>query len=207
VRLLVVGAGGHAKVVIDAADAAGFEIAGVIGAAGDPPEILGRPVVTAFEGIPADGFIVAIGDNAVRSRMFAAYLSEGFAPITVVHPSAIVGTDVVIEGGTFLAAGVIVNAGTRIGADTVLNTGCTVDHDCIIGEHTHIGPQVALCGAVTLGEGVLFGVGACASPGASVGPWSVVGAGAAVVGGLPAHTVCVGVPARPVRALEEPARD
>jgi len=101
---------------------------------------------------------------------------------------------------------VIINAGAQIGADTILNTGCTVDHDCIIGEHSHIGPQVALCGAVTLGEGVLLGAGSCASPRASVGAWSVVGAGAAVVGELPSHTVCVGVPARPVRALEEPAR-
>jgi sugar O-acyltransferase (sialic acid O-acetyltransferase NeuD family) len=207
VRLLVVGAGGHAKVVIDAADAAGFEIAGVIGAAGDASEILGRPVVNAFEGIPADGFIVAIGDNAVRSRMFDAYLAEGFAPVTVVHPSAIVGTDVVIDAGAFLAAGVIVNAGARIGADAILNTGCSIDHDCVIGDHSHVGPGVALCGGVTLGEGVLLGVGACASPGTSVGRWTVVGAGAAIVDALPAQSVCVGVPAAPIRSLEDRDRD
>ena len=205
-RLLVVGAGGHAKVVIDAAEEAGFEIAGIVGTAADTPEILGHPVSLTSEDVPADGFIVAIGDNETRARYFAEYARAGLPPLSVSHPSAIVGKDVVIGDGTFVAAGVIINAGAQIGADTILNTGCTVDHDCVIGEHSHIGPQVALCGAVTLGEGVLFGVGSCASPRVSVGAWSVVGAGAAVVGELPARTVCVGVPARPVRAVEAPTR-
>jgi UDP-perosamine 4-acetyltransferase len=205
-RLLVVGAGGHAKVVIDAAAEAGFEIAGVIGTATDAPEVLGHPVSHSREGLLADGFIVAIGDNALRSRYFAEYRAAGFAPTSVIHPSLIAGTDVVIGDGTFVAAGVIINAGARIGADTILNTGCTVDHDCIIGEHSHLGPQVALCGGVTLGQGVLFGVGSCAAPGSSVGEWSVVGAGAAVVGELPSNAICVGVPARPGRTLEEPTR-
>jgi len=205
-RLLVVGAGGHAKVVIDAAEEAGFEIAGVIGTATDAPEILGHRVSKDREGATADGFIVAIGDNLLRSRCFAEYQAAGLAPVSVTHPSSIVGKGVVIGDGTFIAAGVIINAGARIGADTILNTGCTVDHDCVIGEHSHLGPQVALCGAVTLGEGVLLGVGSCAAPRTSVGAWSVIGAGAAVVDDLPAHVVCVGVPARPVRTLEEPDR-
>ncbi|HEY5549062.1 MAG TPA: NeuD/PglB/VioB family sugar acetyltransferase [Coriobacteriia bacterium] len=205
-RLLIVGAGGHAKVVIDAAEEAGFEIAGVIGSIADAPEVLGHPVSQDREGVSADGFIVAIGDNVMRARTFAEHLATGLPPASVIHPSAILGRDVAVGDGTFIAAGVIVNAGARIGADTILNTGCTVDHDCVIGEHSHVGPQVALCGSVTLGEGVLLGVGSCASPGASVGDWSVVGAGAAVVGGLPARTVCVGVPARPLRATDGPAR-
>jgi sugar O-acyltransferase (sialic acid O-acetyltransferase NeuD family) len=208
VRLLVVGAGGHAKVVIDAAEAAGFEIAGVLGAPDDAPELLGHPVSPdGAQTVAADGFIIAIGDNAARARRFAEFTASGLTPVTVAHPSAIVGRDVAIGGGSFLAAGVIVNAGTRIGADTILNTGCSVDHDCVIGEHSHVGPQATLCGAVTLGEGALLGVSSCASPGVSVGAWSIVGAGAAVVDDLPANTVCVGVPARPIRTSEAPAGD
>jgi sugar O-acyltransferase (sialic acid O-acetyltransferase NeuD family) len=200
VRLLVVGAGGHAKVVIDAAEAAGHTIAGVVGTPSDAAEILGYMVVADAAGVEADGFVVAIGDNVTRSRIYAEYAATGLEPAAVVHPSVIVGTDVVLGGGTFAAAGVVINTGARIGDDTILNTGCSVDHDCVIGAHSHIGPQVALCGGVILGEGVLLGVGSCASPRASVGAWSVVGAGAAVVGDLPARAVCVGVPARAVRS-------
>lgn len=206
-RLLVVGAGGHAKVVIDAAEAAGFTIAGVIGTPADEREVLGHRVSHGDAEVRADGFIVAIGDNALRARRFAEFAASGLAPVTVAHPSAVLGKDVVIGDGTFLAAGVIVNAGARIGADTILNTACSVDHDCFIGEHAHVGPQVALCGAVTIGEGALLGVGSCASPGVSVGDWCVVGAGAAVVGDLPPNAVCVGVPARAVRSSEAPASD
>ena len=205
-RLLVVGAGGHAKVVIDAAEAAGHAVVGVVGTAADAPEVLGHAVVDSAEGIEADGFIVAIGDNTTRARFFAQYAATGLAPAVVVHPSVIVGTDVELGGGTFVAAGVVINTGAHIGVDSILNTGCSVDHDCVIGAHAHIGPQVALCGAVTLGEGALLGVGSCAAPRASVGAWTVVGAGAAVVDELPAHSVCVGVPARPVRSPEEPDR-
>jgi sugar O-acyltransferase (sialic acid O-acetyltransferase NeuD family) len=205
-RLLIVGTGGHAKVVIDAAEEAGFEIAGVIGSIADAHQVLGHPVSQDCKNVSGDRFIVAIGDNATRARTFAEYLARGLRPASVAHPSAILGRDVVVGEGTFIAAGVIVNAGARIGADAILNTGCTVDHDCIVGEHCHVGPQAALCGSVALGEGVLLGVGSCASPGASVGAWSVVGAGAAVVGKLPAHTVCVGVPARPLRPTEGPTR-
>lgn len=205
-RLLVVGAGGHAKVVIDAARLAGFEIAGVIGTPPDLGAVLGHPVVHGREGIQADGFIVAIGDNTVRSRIFGEYAAAGLTPISVVHPSAIIGTEVTMGEGTFVAAGVIVNTGARIGADSILNTGCAVDHDCAVGAHSHLGPRVALCGAVTIGDGALLGVGSCAAPGASVGPWSVIGAGAAIVGALPARMVCVGVPARPVRDVDVPPR-
>ena len=202
-RLLIVGAGGHAKVVIDAAQAAGHTIAGVVGAPSDAPEILGHTVVYSADGVDADGFVVAIGDNATRARLFAEYASRGLSPAVVVHPSVIVGSDVELGAGTFIAAGVVINTGARIGVDSILNTGCSVDHDCAIGAHSHIGPQAALCGAVRLGEGVLLGVGACAAPCASVGSWSVVGAGAAIVGELPGDAVCVGVPARVVSTTKE----
>jgi sugar O-acyltransferase (sialic acid O-acetyltransferase NeuD family) len=205
VRLLVVGAGGHAKVVMDAAMAAGHEIAGIVGAVTDPAELLGVPVSASADDIDADGFIVAIGENAVRAEHFARYSAAGHIPLAVIHPSAVLGTGVEIGAGAFLAPGVIVNTDARIGADAILNTGCSVDHDCTIGPHAHIGPQVALCGGVSVGEGALIGVGACASPGVHVGPRAVIGAGAAIVEDLPGDHVCVGVPARALRAVRRDA--
>jgi sugar O-acyltransferase (sialic acid O-acetyltransferase NeuD family) len=200
VRLLVVGAGGHAKVVVDAAQAAGLTVCGVVGRDTDPADVLGVPVASDPAVFDADTFIVAVGDNTTRASMFADYLARGLSPASVVHPSAVVADGVTIGAGTLLAAGVVVNVGARIGDDAILNTGCTVDHDCEIGAHVHLGPGVNLCGAVTVGEGALLGVGACAIPGASIGEWSVVGAGSAVVAEIPARAVCGGVPARPLRS-------
>jgi sugar O-acyltransferase (sialic acid O-acetyltransferase NeuD family) len=204
VRLLVVGAGGHAKVVVDAACDAGWEIAGIIGGENDPATVLCHDVVHRLEDVAdPDAFIIAVGDNATRARLFAEYRDQGLAPASVIHPSTTIGSDVEIGAGTLLAPGVIINTGARIGENVILNTGCSVDHDVIIGDHAHIGPRVALCGAVKIGEGALLGVGSCAAPLASVGAWTVVGAGAAVVGELPADSVCVGVPAKVTRSKTE----
>jgi len=198
VGLLVIGAGGHAKVVIDTAQAAGLQVSGVIGGDGDPAEILGVPVSRDRSGVEADSFVVAIGDNAIRAAAFAQYLETGLTPATVVHPSAVVARTVTVAAGTVIASGVVVNVDTRIGANVILNTGCRVDHDCIIGDHAHVGPSATLCGGVRVGEGVLIGVGGCAIPCVSVGEWSVVGAGSAVVADVPPHSTWGGVPARPL---------
>jgi len=198
VRLLVIGAGGHAKVVVDAARCAGLTVAGVIGKPDDPATLLGIPVSRDASAVDADGFIVAIGDNAARARTFSAYRERGLEPASVVHPSAVIAGGVTMGSGAFVAAGVVVNVDARIGANAILNTGCTVDHDCVVGDHALIGPSASLCGGVEIGEGVLLGAGASVTPGARIGAWSVVGAGAAVVDHLPADSVCVGVPARPL---------
>ena len=199
-RLLVIGAGGHAKVVIDAARMAGFEIAGVVGEPGGRTELLGIPVIHDAATISADGFIVAIGDNAKRAKVFEEYLSGELAPRTVIHPSAVIADGVEIGDGTVVMAGAIVNVDTVIGRNAIINTGCTIDHDCAIGDHALIGPGASLCGGCRVGNGTLVGVGASMAPLRSVGAWSVVGAGAAVVQDLPDRSVCVGVPARVVRA-------
>jgi acetyltransferase EpsM len=203
VRLLVIGAGGHAKVVIDAARAAGIRVAGIVASSTETAEILGVSVSESAQGINADCFIVAIGDNRTRARRFDECRAQGMTPVTVVHPSAILGSDVQIGPGSFLAPGVVVNTGARIGEDVILNTGCAIDHDVVVGDHSHVGPRAALCGAVSLGTGVLLGVAAAAIPQVTVGDWATVGAGAAVVEDLAGGGVYAGVPARLIAAEAE----
>ena len=200
-RLLVIGAGGHAKVVVEAAESAGFEVAGVIGLPTDPSEVLGHAVSLSDDGIEAHGFIVAIGNNRTRAEYFGRYRERGLEPLSVIHPSAIVSPTARIGAGTLVMPGVIVNAQADVGSDAILNTGCVVEHDVAIGDHALIGPLACLCGAAGVGPGVLLGAGTTVAPGTRVGEWSTCGAGAAVVSDLPAHALCVGVPARVSRML------
>ena len=199
-RLLVVGAGGHAKVVIDAARAARIEVAGVV----DPQpgdNLLGVEIAESPARFDADAFIIAIGNNRTRAAFFSEYLETGLRPATVIHPSTVIAEGVTIGAGTFVAAGVVINVDTVIGDDAILNTSCTVDHDCIIGDHAHIGPMSGLCGGVRIGVGALLGVGCSVIPLRSVGDWAIVGAGSAVVDDVPDGDSHAGVPARSIRPV------
>ncbi len=200
-RLLVIGAGGHAKVVIETAQAAGFQIAGVVGREGDATEVLGHPVSHDAASVSADAFVVAIGDNAARATHYTRCLEAGLTPAIVIHPTAVISPSATIGPGTFVSALAVVNAQTRVGANVILNTACVVEHDVVVGDHALIGPNASLCGGVRIGEGVLFGAGATAIPTVRVSEWSVVAAGATVASFIARRTLCAGTPARAVRSL------
>lgn len=194
---LVVGAGGHAKVVLATLDALGVPVAGVLDDAPASDEVLGVRVLgpVALLADHAGPAVLAIGSNAVRQRLAEAYSQVDW--LTAVHPSAVVHASVRIGAGSLVAAGAVVQPDAVIGRHVILNTGATVDHDSRVGDFAHVAPGVHLSGGVTVGEGGFLGVGSCAIPGVTVGAWATVGAGAAVVRDLPARTTSVGVPARP----------
>ncbi|MCX8006498.1 MAG: acetyltransferase [Coriobacteriia bacterium] len=202
-RLVVIGAGGHAKVVVDAARAAGIDVLAAVGDPAGARTVLGVPVVATLEEVEADGFIAAIGDNRARAEAFDAARRRGLTPVTVIHPSAAVAPSATIGSGTFVAAGVVVNPEACIGQNAILNTSCSVDHDCAIGDHVHVAPGVRLCGGAKVGPGALLGVGSAVIPGVSIGAWAVVGAGAAVLEDVPDGATFAGVPARDLHP-EEP---
>jgi sugar O-acyltransferase (sialic acid O-acetyltransferase NeuD family) len=197
--VILVGSGGHAKVVLATAQAAGIAVARVVD---DNParhghRLLGVPIEGPTADVLADPgalAVLAIGDNRARQRL-AAGARCTFA--TVVHPGAIVHPTVTVGGGTVVFAGVVVQPETRLGEHVIVNTGASIDHDCVIGDHAHIAPGVHLAGGVTVGEGSFLGVGTGVIPGIHIGSWATVGAGAAVVRDLPAGCTAVGVPARP----------
>ncbi len=198
----VIGAGGHAKVVIATLQAAGFAVTAVFDDASAKwgSELLGVPVrgaVAELAGLDGVALVIAIGDNAARAKM-AARLGEGRPWVSVVHPGALVHPSVKLGPGTVVFAGAVVQPDTRIGAHAIVNTGASVDHDCRIGDFAHLAPGVRLAGGVEVGDGALLGIGSVVKPSLVVGAWTTVGAGGAVVNDLPGGITAAGVPAKPL---------
>jgi UDP-perosamine 4-acetyltransferase len=206
--VVVIGGGGHAKVVIDVLLLSGWTVAGYtdpVPAAGE--RIAGIPWLGTDEVLPrlrADGIawaIAAFGDNALRSRMAQHALRLGFALASAVHPSAQVSPHARLGRGVAIMPAVAVNAGSVIGDNAVLNTSSSVDHDCLLGASVHVAPGAHLAGYITLEDEVLVGGGAIVGRGRPilVGRGAVVGAGAVVINDVAPGTTVAGNPARVLR--------
>jgi UDP-perosamine 4-acetyltransferase len=208
VRVVLVGAGGHARSILEAL--AGGEIEVV--ACTDPQPRLhgtdldGVPVVGGDERLPAllrdgvKGAVIALGatgDNGPRARLYEEVAALGFAMPVVRSPSAIVARNAAVAAGSVLLTGAIVGPGTRLGRNVIVNTGAVVEHDCAIGDHAHVASGAVLGGAVSVGEGAHVGLGATVRQGIAIARKAVVGAGAVVVADVAEGAVVVGVPARP----------
>lgn len=211
-RLFVWGAGGHAKVVADAARRSGvWTVAGFIDdvrpeRAGE--EFFGSRVLGGREALApltvheSVAGIVAIGDCEARLRLSEWLRTEGFPVATVIHPAAVVAEGSRLGVGTFVAAGAVVAPDVEMGEAVILNTAASVDHDCVIGAGTHIGPGARLAGVVQVGRRSLVGTGAVITPGVRIGAECVLGAGALVVSDIPDGVVAYGNPARVVRSKD-----
>ncbi|QAU33073.1 acetyltransferase [Janthinobacterium sp. 17J80-10] len=203
-KVLVAGAGGHAKVVIDAMRSAALP--GELVVADDDGRKLGQvllghrvitPLNSALEGVGA--FHVAIGDNAVRARVTEYLAGLGLRLVSVVHPRACIAASASIGDGAFVAANAVLGPDANLGAGCIVNHGAVVDHDCQVAAFSHIAPGATLAGGVRIGSRVLIGAGANILPGVTIGDDCVVGAGAVVLHDLAPGSVHVGVPARKFR--------
>lgn len=203
-NVFVYGAGGHAKVVIDVLEQAGYTVCVVLDDNKDLDgrTLLGYPVrhtVNVFDSLQADGIqhgIVAIGDNRIRQRQAASLEAKGFSLVTAIHPSAVISRHSIIQAGTAIMAKVVVNPGCRIGKHVILNTGCVIDHDCTIRDFVHIAPGVSMSGGVIIGERAMIGTGTNIINNVEIGSDTLIGAGAAVISDIPKQVKAVGVPAK-----------
>lgn len=201
--LVVVGAGGHAKVVVEVARAENrFSIVGLIDPRPPGARVLGVPVLGGDEALPrlrAEGIawaFVALGSNTARERIGNGLRAAGFRLATLAHPSAAVMPSARVGEGVVVMARVVVSAEARVDDLAILNTGAVVEHDNLIGAAAHVAPLAALAGNVRVGARALIGVGSAIRPGITVGEDAVVGAGSAVVADVPAGATVGGVPAR-----------
>jgi sugar O-acyltransferase (sialic acid O-acetyltransferase NeuD family) len=202
--IVVFGAAGHAKVVVEAIEqaathrVAGFVVEGPLGFSSRYLVLGGDADVRRLwdEIGPFDAHI-AIGDVTIRRRV-AERLAHDVPSIVfppIVHPLAHLARTAAVEPGAFVAIGATVGADARVGRHAILNTNASIDHDCVLGDYSFVGPNAALGGTVTVGDGAFIGLGAAVLPNLQIGAGAIVGAGAVVVRDVPADTTVIGVPA------------
>lgn len=206
--IIVLGAGGHAKVLIDALLLNGATILGTVDADLNlhGTKILGVSVIGTDETVlkyPADSiFLVngvgSIGLPKLRQTLYKKFKDWGYNFASVRHPSAVIASDVTLNEGTHVMAGAVIQPGSRIGRNSIINTQVSVDHDCLIGENVHLSPGVTLSGGVGIGDCVHVGTGATIIQGISIGSNTLVAAGSVVVKNVPDNVTVNGVPARVV---------
>lgn len=208
-NILIIGAGGHGRVVLDILTAAGvYNVVGFIdnNAAMHGRRVDGIPVLGGVADLAAiavrhaaAGAIIAIGDNGARRGLARQTERLGLQLVSAVHPSAALAHNAMLGRNVVVAAGAVVCAHCQIGDSVILNTGCIVDHQTMIGEGSHICPGVRLAGRVKVESGAFIGIGATVVPNVTIGIEAIVGAGAVVTADVDPLTTVVGVPARPIK--------
>lgn len=200
--VLILGAGGHAKVVADILHCHAIPILGFLD---DNPALwrtqpLGIPVLGPIDSYPEyapTGLLLGIGANRARHAIVTR-LGSGADHlwINAIHPTAAIAAHVRLGRGVVVAAQAVINIDSTIGDHVILNTAATVDHDCRVEDFSHLAPGVHLAGDVAIGTGAMIGIGAVVLPGRRIGEWATIGAGATVVHDIPANVTAVGTPAR-----------
>jgi len=204
-KLLILGAGGHGKVVGESARASGgwsellffddrwpsLEFCG-------PWPVVGTGAMLVGEiGAGCQAF-VAIGHCMTRLSWLRRFRAAGVKIAVVAHPSAVISTGTLIEEGCFLAPCAVLNIGSRVGLGCIINTSATIDHDCRLGDGVHVCPGANLGGEVNVGDASWVGIGSAIRHGLNIGSGVTIGAGAAVVADVADGLTVVGVPARPM---------
>ena len=202
-RLIIIGAGGHGKVVASCAeDTKRFDEICFLDDSGKT-EVLGFKVVgktSDIEKFVSDSqFIVAIGNNEARKNFCQTIENLGGKLATIVHPSVVIGKQAVIENGTFVSANAVINPSAQIGKGAIINTSAVVEHDCVIGDYTHICPAVAIAGTVNVGNFCTLGIGTKVSNNVNICDRTILGAGSVVVKDIIEAGTYVGVPAKKIK--------
>lgn len=208
-NLVLIGAGGHALVVLDAARAAGLVISGMLdsdrssGSEFSGASVLGDDNLLddpAF--VAGHDFHISVCDPSIKTRIVPLLIDKNIAAVAVAHPAATVSVQAELGGGAFVNAGAVINAGAQIGAHTVINTRASVDHGTRVGGAVHVSPGATVCGDVVIEDGVVIGPGAVIGRGVRIGTCAVVGAGAVVLSDIDANARVAGSPAAPILKRE-----
>lgn len=204
--LVILGAGGHARVLVEAFQGTTESILGFVSnddeqasgnmatlqRMGDDAQLIARGPA----GIRLVNGVGTIGDPQKRRDVFERFRQAGFDFATVVHRSAIIAGDAILGDGAQIMAGCVIQPGVRLGMNSIVNTGALIDHDSIVGAHVHIAPGARLSGGVSVGASAHIGPGATVIQGIHIGDGALVAAGAVVIDDVAAGVTVMGVPAR-----------
>lgn len=209
-KLIGLGAGGHAKVVIEILNFIkdyeivglldpkeelwGTEVAGVVVKGSDAliNELYEKGIHNAFIGLGT------VGDLSPRKRLYENVRNLGLDIVNAIHPHVIISKSAKIGHGPTVMAGAIINSCVILGEDVIVNTGAIIEHDCVIGSHVHIATGARLASTVYVGDGTHIGIGAVIRQCIRIGSNALIGAGAVVVKDVANGQTVVGNPARPM---------
>lgn len=203
VQLIVLGTGGHASVVIDAAHSAGLRVIGTLGPnkpthSDFPAAYLGGDDMIASFDKATTGFAIgvgSIGNPQRRQVLFDKVRKLGFSLPPIVHARASIGSGVKIDCGAQVMAGAIINAGTQVGQNAIVNSGAIIEHNTTLGPHTHVAPGAVVCADVKIEHAAHIGAGATILQGLTIGHHALVAAGAVVTRDIAHNARVHGVPA------------
>lgn len=201
-KVILIGYSGHGFVVADTALQNHFNLIGYTEkslCSYNPFNLdyLGNETEQNFEGWElGEGFLIGIGDNCIREKIYRLVLSKGKNVHTLIHTSSSISIFSKLGVGVFVNRNVSINALAKIGNNVLLNTGCIIEHECIIGDSVHIAPGAVLSGNVEIGERTFIGANSVIKQGVKIGKDVIVGAGSVVLADIPEGKCAVGNPIR-----------
>lgn len=209
-KIVILGAGGHAKVIAEFIDKEKYDLIGFLdkdesclGKLINGIPILGddsNPMKWKEKGV--SGCVIGlghVGNCKVRNKVYHNYLQAGYEMLTVVHPNSIVSPSAILHAGVVVMPGAIINANAEIGENSIINTNSVVEHDSIIESGVHIAPGSTISGGSYVGSNVLIGAGSTVIQSIRIGEETIIGAGATVINDIPANVLAVGCPAKVIR--------
>ena len=197
-KVIIIGTGGHAKVVFDGILKTDDKVIGFMDELSDKHTFMGLPVYHSFSELDKNCFyVVAIGNNKVRER-FDAYNLNWY---TFIHPTAVIAHDAIIKEGAMILPGVIINASAVIGKHAIINSGAIIEHDCNIGDYVHVSPHATICGTCNIGNKTWIGAGATIINNTNITSNVIIGAGSTVIKDVNKPGTYVGSPAHNIRVI------
>jgi len=199
--MLLYGASGHAKVVLDCLESETKEIEGIFDDDISKKRLLGYQVLGKYDSNKFSGeeIIISIGDNGIRKKV-TEIVKHKFG--NTQHGSATISKNVSIKEGTVIFHKAILQSSVKVGKHVIINTAASIDHDCLIEDFVHVSPNATLCGNVKIGVGTHVGAGAVIIPNITIGKWSMIGAGSVVTKDVPDYSIVVGNPARKIKTIK-----